>query len=621
MDFDLDSSLLATLEAAAAKPRRLSIAESIQNAVAKEKRAGGAAATRQLQRRGAAAPTNNGGGTAKTADAALDKQAKIPNDATGTITNAVSSPRPKPRPVERLRIRQVVESINARACSATAIDVTWQPPSNARAATRYCLQCRLDGNHSTLELAEQTVLAVAAKTSTATVTLDRKKGNPEEWRELYAGDECTHKATGLRPATRYLFRVAALSTFQQAEEASDWVTVTSKTPAAVPTLPPTSVGASHDGFNIDSKSGQPSASVTVQWAPPREVPGSIVGYTVRHRVGLGDGRSASEAPFVEARTASAVHLYNVTGLRRFTAYEFNVSARTQAGEGPASSCVVVVTGEDARRMFLANEPKLPSSENDKDSKTTRVWVRPTQTIAEIEALRVAATAEGAAADLLPAHHYASSSGDGRHGLGVSSSGGTVRRTLARLDRQARQQAAGAWAPEVAEGGAEATKRIDLYMTSSGVVRRTSEECQTLVRIFHNLHVKVSLRDVYLSPKYGAELRARLGLPTETKLLDADAPEPALPQCFIKGRHVGGVRAIQTLNERAQLAKLLEDMPRLDPTKTCKTCGGKSFVVCWWCQGDKQSVRIEFGGKGRIKKDLRCTICEESGLAPCPDCEV
>lgn len=133
------------------------------------------------------------------------------------------------------------------------------------------------------------------------------------------------------------------------------------------------------------------------WQAPPAVPGVITGYTTCYRIGFGTGSTAASKGWQEVAVPADTQQLIVRDLQRFTAYEFTVAVNTHAGRGRASHPVVVVTGEDAKRLFLAKEPRPPPVEVPTASATS--WVRPAQTVAEAAALQ--STVEGTIADLTP----------------------------------------------------------------------------------------------------------------------------------------------------------------------------------------------------------------------------
>lgn len=147
-------------------------------------------------------------------------------------------------------------------------------------------------------------------------------------------------------------------------------------------------------------------------------------------------------------------------------------------------------------------------------------------------------------------------------------------------------------------------KIVIYLTSMRAIRDTFASCERVQRIFHNLRLKVSMRDITLQPEYADELELR-------------RPGAKIPQVFVNGQYFGDEARIVELNEQSQLASLLANFEER-PSQDCSTCGGAGFVPCTWCQGSKKSIENPFETlPGRAA--LRCTVCNVNGLQRCSDC--
>ena len=90
-----------------------------------------------------------------------------------------------------------------------------------------------------------------------------------------------------------------------------------------------------------------SRKVSVSWSPPPEQHrnGRLVGYRVRYA----EADSAVEVTdaqllVIEASRTSC----EISDLKKWTQYKVWVSAYTQAGDGPYSDVIIVVTDEDGR---------------------------------------------------------------------------------------------------------------------------------------------------------------------------------------------------------------------------------------------------------------------------------
>ncbi|XP_059640991.1 uncharacterized protein LOC132283112 [Cornus florida] len=148
------------------------------------------------------------------------------------------------------------------------------------------------------------------------------------------------------------------------------------------------------------------------------------------------------------------------------------------------------------------------------------------------------------------------------------------------------------------GGSEA---VVLYTTSLGGVRRTYEDCNRARSILEFHRVVFDERDVSLHGEFRSELRELLG------------EEASVPRLFLKGRYVGGVEEVVSLNETGRLGKMMSwaRVERGVGRQACEGCGGARFVPCLDCGG---SCKLVIGDKKE-----RCPNCNENGLVHCPLC--
>ena len=188
---------------------------------------------------------------------------------------------------------------------ATAIQVTWQPPSALNGElTQYRVRRRLFGNP------------------------------PTEFLQYFSEDTSVFSFinSGLDPFTRYEYRVEV---FNQAgstlSEFSD-ATTEEDIPEGVPA--PTIVGS-----NVFAR------NVTATWSSPSQPNGIITGYRLEYRLLLDPATNLPGETIIAAETTADVTTALATGLLPVTAYEFRVAAINSAGEG-FSEWEVVTTAED-----------------------------------------------------------------------------------------------------------------------------------------------------------------------------------------------------------------------------------------------------------------------------------
>lgn len=150
-------------------------------------------------------------------------------------------------------------------------------------------------------------------------------------------------------------------------------------------------------------------------------------------------------------------------------------------------------------------------------------------------------------------------------------------------------------------------RIVLYFTSLRGIRRTYEDCYAVRNIFRGFRVWVDERDISMDANYRKELMSVLGENNKRK------GHVALPQVFIRGRHVGGADVIRYMFEVGELAKVLEGLPRTKGGFVCESCGDVRFAPCGNCSGSRKVFDED---EGMLK---RCLECNENGLIRCPNC--
>ncbi|XP_020585901.1 uncharacterized protein At5g39865-like [Phalaenopsis equestris] len=147
-------------------------------------------------------------------------------------------------------------------------------------------------------------------------------------------------------------------------------------------------------------------------------------------------------------------------------------------------------------------------------------------------------------------------------------------------------------------------RVVIYTTSLRSIRRTHLDCSSVRAIFRGLRVAVDERDVSIHAAFRHELQVLLG---------SKSRPVALPQVFVRGKHIGGAEEVRQLHEAGEMGKLLEGVPGQDPAFVCGGCGGVRFVPCGSCRGSRKVFEEE---EGRMR---RCEDCNENGLVRCGSC--
>ncbi|KAM7435782.1 Protein sidekick-1 [Porites harrisoni] len=140
----------------------------------------------------------------------------------------------------------------------------------------------------------------------------------------------TYEVTGLGIFTKYEFQVLAFSIMSDGPSS---VVKTARTNAEAPSQAPTNLSVTINN----------STSVSVNWQLPPGISrnGVILGFTLYYRKS-GTSGQANTATVHDGTVLSTT----ITGLGKFTGYEFQVSAFTCAGDGPRSSVVTERTSAD-----------------------------------------------------------------------------------------------------------------------------------------------------------------------------------------------------------------------------------------------------------------------------------
>ncbi|KOM49222.1 hypothetical protein LR48_Vigan08g004900 [Vigna angularis] len=139
-------------------------------------------------------------------------------------------------------------------------------------------------------------------------------------------------------------------------------------------------------------------------------------------------------------------------------------------------------------------------------------------------------------------------------------------------------------------------RIVLYFTSLRGIRRTFEDCYAVRMIFRGFRVWVDERDISMDANYRKELMNVLGENGNGKRKG----HVALPQVFIRGRHVGGADIIKYMYEVGELGKVLEGLPRTKGGFVCESCGDVRFAPCGNCSGSRKVFDEDEGVLKRIR---------------------
>lgn len=175
------------------------------------------------------------------------------------------------------------------------------------------------------------------------------------------------------------------------------------------------------------------------------------------------------------------------------------------------------------------------------------------------------------------------------------------KALAEAEAETESEQEAKWRSALRLSGAE--DRIVVYLTSLRGIRRTFEDCNAVRMILKGFRVWVDERDVSMDKAYREEVQRVLG-----------ERHVALPQVFVRGKHVGGADVIKSLFESGELAKMiLEGYPKLRLGFVCENCGDARFVPCENCSGSRKVFDEDEGAL------MRCFHCNENGLLRCPYC--
>ncbi|XP_013417328.1 glutaredoxin domain-containing cysteine-rich protein CG31559-like isoform X2 [Lingula anatina] len=149
-------------------------------------------------------------------------------------------------------------------------------------------------------------------------------------------------------------------------------------------------------------------------------------------------------------------------------------------------------------------------------------------------------------------------------------------------------------------------KIVVYTTTMRIIRDTYEKCQKVRYILQNHMVRFEEKDVFMNRDHQKELIERLG-----------EDEVTVPQVFADGVLLGGVEALDNLNESGELRKIFRHFKKITVNQMCEKCGGYRYVPCSVCHGSKKSTyRNHFTTEFCA---LRCMQCDENGLVRCDLC--
>ncbi|KAL9950701.1 hypothetical protein ACROYT_G043242 [Oculina patagonica] len=190
--------------------------------------------------------------------------------------------------------------------SSTSVKATWQlPPMGSRHGiiTGFKLLYRRKSS------AADSLTILTIENNNSTLTID---------------------VTGLRKYTEYEFQVLAFSYAGNGPTSSVQLVITHQD---VPSKPPSKV-------TVTVRS---STRITVSWqVPPKYFRhGIITGFKLFYKI-----TGSAESPNMLPINSGAIRTRDVTGLKKYTGYEFQLLAFTSDGDGPKSPVVVVRTMED-----------------------------------------------------------------------------------------------------------------------------------------------------------------------------------------------------------------------------------------------------------------------------------
>ena len=146
------------------------------------------------------------------------------------------------------------------------------------------------------------------------------------------------------------------------------------------------------------------------------------------------------------------------------------------------------------------------------------------------------------------------------------------------------------------------RKVIIYTTSLGVIRKTRSECLYVRQVFRILMVKTEERDICC-------LENR-------KLFEKQFKGLVPPQVIINGEHVGGRDQIEALLETGQIYNLVRYIDKVAYSlQSCMNCAGLSYTNCPHCSGSRHSKSLRFT---RQLFRLNCTFCTD-GLIRCMEC--
>ncbi|WCJ34162.1 Glutaredoxin family protein [Euphorbia peplus] len=152
-----------------------------------------------------------------------------------------------------------------------------------------------------------------------------------------------------------------------------------------------------------------------------------------------------------------------------------------------------------------------------------------------------------------------------------------------------------------------TDSVILYTTSLRSIRKTFEDCRTIVYLLQSFKVKFIERDVSMDMEFREEL---------WKILGGQRVIP--PKLFIRGRYIGGADEVVSLHEQGKLKNLLQGIPQnMSINVACSCCSNQRFLVCFTCHGGRRLFKD--GDNLEDQLFIRCPECNENGLIKCSVC--
>ncbi|XP_065644702.1 glutaredoxin domain-containing cysteine-rich protein CG31559 [Hydra vulgaris] len=146
------------------------------------------------------------------------------------------------------------------------------------------------------------------------------------------------------------------------------------------------------------------------------------------------------------------------------------------------------------------------------------------------------------------------------------------------------------------------KKVIIYTTSLGVIRKTKSECLYVRQVFRILMVKTEERDICCQEN--------------RKIFEKQFKGLTPPQVVIKGEYVGGRDRIEALLETGQIYNLIRYIDKVEYNRqSCKNCAGLYYINCPHCLGSRCSKYLRFTRK---LFRLNCTFCTD-GLIRCLEC--